>query len=303
MQSVGMETPDDNNQPDLSAKERLDRIGRVEVKPRDHGYRHSRFIRKARIILPVIALILIGAVFLWTERESAIVPLTLEELAAKDTIEEYVDPLAPESTEPEDLTVKTEIVPPPFPEQQNTISQRLNEPTETNTIPENIDLPAAITEQPSPQISKNELTNPRFESKDSRGQPFTITAQKAVQGQDNDGVLELEKPVADILLKSGAWLAISAEHGAYTEEVQSLKLQGDVRLFHDTGYELKTAQLDLDMLEAKAISNQDVYIQGPAGTLTAKGLKGDQTIGKLSFTGPAKLTLYDAGNMSLGRLK
>ncbi len=163
--------------------------------------------------------------------------------------------------------------------------------------------PARQQEEQEQTIGKNELVNPRFESVDQKQQPFTITAERAVQGTDDEGMLILEKPIGDILLNDGAWLAIKANQGAYKEETQKLLLNGNVRLFHDTGYSMETEKLYVDLKNSTAMSDVDVYIQGPAGTLNAKGLQGDNQSGNLVFTGPALMVLYDAGNMNLERLR
>jgi len=146
-----------------------------------------------------------------------------------------------------------------------------------------------VAEQKS--IGKNELVNPRFESTDEKKQPFTVTAKRAVQGEANEDLIMLERPVADMLLNSGNWIAIEADRGAFRQDIQRLFLQGHVKLFHDEGYQLETPQLHVDMEENLAWSEMAVYGQGPAGTLEATGLKANNLTGEIVFTGPAKLVL------------
>lgn len=140
-------------------------------------------------------------------------------------------------------------------------------------------------------IGKNELLNPRFESTDEKKQPYTITAQRAIQGKANEDLIILEQPLADMLLKNGNWVAIQADKGAFRQDNQRLFLNGTVRLFHDQGYQLETAQLYVDLEKNTAWSDVDVHGQGPAGTLDAKGLKADANSGHLVFEGPATLVL------------
>src|SRR5690606_31047360 len=96
-------------------------------------------------------------------------------------------------------------------------------------------------------IGKNELLNPRFESKDDKNQPYTITAQRAIQGKEDENLVMLEKPMADMLLTSGNWIAIEASNGTFRQDSQKLLLTGDVRLFHDEGYEMKMVKLDINL--------------------------------------------------------
>lgn len=144
-------------------------------------------------------------------------------------------------------------------------------------------------------ITKNELLNPRFDSVDADGQPYSITAAKAVQGENDDKVILLEKPLADLTTKGGSWLAIDADNGAYNQQSQHLLLKGNVNLYHDQGYNLKTAELDVDMDKEYAWSNKAVQAQGPMGLLDAQGLKADAKAKTLIFNGPAKLVLFDVG--------
>lgn len=157
-------------------------------------------------------------------------------------------------------------------------------------------LPQIDPAQAPQTIGKNELLNPRFESMDDKNQPYTITAKRAIQGETNEDLVILEDPLADILMQNGNWIAIKAEQGAYRQDNERLLLKGDVNIFHDQGYQLTTQELNVDMAANLAWSEIDVYAQGPAGNLEAKGLQGNTSTGLLIFNGPARLVLYDGFN-------
>ncbi len=214
--------PNDNN------NDRLDRLAPTAKNRSIVNIAHTKWVRRMRLMLPLIALFIIGVLLGWSE------------LSDEQTI--------------------------PVQEQQ----------TSTQSI------------------GKNELVNPRFESTDEKKQPYTITALRAVQGENNENLIMLEKPVADILLNSGNWLAIQADQGAFREDTQRLLLKDNVKIFHDLGYQMTTPQLHVDMNKEYAWSQKDIYAQGPAGTLQAKGMELYSTTGRLVFTGPAKLTLNKA---------
>lgn len=146
-------------------------------------------------------------------------------------------------------------------------------------------------EKAPPTIGKNELVNPRFESMDNKRQPYTITADRAVQGEENEELIILEHPKGDLMTRKGNWIAIEAQTGAYRQDTQRLLLKGDVKLFHDLGYQLETQQLNIDINNAAAWSDQKVTGQGPSGTIEASGLEAKDQEGHLVFTGPAKLIL------------
>jgi lipopolysaccharide export system protein LptC len=149
---------------------------------------------------------------------------------------------------------------------------------------------------PDAKMGQNELINPRYESTDKDLQPYTITAARATQNPDNPELVTLEKPEADMKMSDGAWMAGRSETALYEQNAEKLLLKGDVNIFHDSGYTLKTPELRVNLKTSEAFSDQDVHIQGPAGTLAATGMDANQISEKIIFKGPATLVLYDAGN-------
>ena len=141
-------------------------------------------------------------------------------------------------------------------------------------------------------VGKNELLNPRFESTDEKSQPYTVTAARALQDAHDPEAVLLDDPTADITLKDGTWIAARAQNGTYRQKEERLFLEGNVRLFHDQGYEIKTSALLVDLKKNDARSDRPVSGQGPAGTLDAAGFEARIDTERLIFTGPAKLVLY-----------
>lgn len=146
-------------------------------------------------------------------------------------------------------------------------------------------------------IGKNELLKPRFDTFDKKGRPYTITAERAFQTMDSSDVIYLEKPVADSTMSDGAWIALQSTAGTYNQFVQTLFLEGNVKLYHDAGYSLVMDKLNIDMKANTAITNVQVKGQGPIGTLAAEGMNADGEKNILIFNGPAKLVLYDMDNI------
>ncbi len=175
--------------------------------------------------------------------------------------------------------------------------------TWSNMSDENI-VPVQEQAAATKTIGKNELLNPRFESSDENKQPYTITAKRAIQGEANEDLIILDEPLADMLLSGGNWVALEARQGAFRQDNQRLLLKGEVRLFHDRGYKMETAQLQLDLEKNTAWSDEYVYGQGPAGTLEASGLKANTNTGELVFHGPARLILNrSVSNGNFGELR
>lgn len=162
----------------------------------------------------------------------------------------------------------------------------------------------AVVEQ---SIGKNEFLEPRFESVDSKGQPYTITANNAVQGNDEDLII-LEEPGGKLNMTNGAYVTLQAISGAYRQKAQKLFLQGDVVMTHNEKDQAKGYQMDMDELHVDLDTNTawaDVNVlgTGPDVTLNAKGLKASSPEETLIFTGPAKLVLtLEDGGLDLGDL-
>lgn len=150
-------------------------------------------------------------------------------------------------------------------------------------------------EQVSPQtISQNELVKPKFQSEDSSSQPYTITADKATQNAEDMNTVLLQKPVADLTLKSGGWVSLKANNGTYKQAEGNLNVNGQVEIHHDSGYELHTEKMDIDVKGQTITSETPITGHGPSADISATGMNVDGETDIITFTGPAVLTLRPA---------
>jgi lipopolysaccharide export system protein LptC len=108
-------------------------------------------------------------------------------------------------------------------------------------------------------------------------------------------MIDLAFPKADITLRSGVWLALSAETGLFNRKQQVLNLRGGVTLFHDMGYELRTPSADIFMKRGIASGDQPVTGQGPIGTIRSAGFRILDGGKRVLFTGKSRLVLYPKG--------
>ncbi|MDX2144794.1 MAG: LPS export ABC transporter periplasmic protein LptC [Rhodospirillaceae bacterium] len=135
------------------------------------------------------------------------------------------------------------------------------------------------------------MVNARYFGTDQKGQPFSVTAKSVKERADNDKLVDLVGPQADITLAGGDWLSVEAKAGTYDREAEVLELIGDVSLFQDQGYEMHTANARISLNEGSGAGRSPVQSQGPFGQLDAQGFdlydKGERVV----FLGPAKLVL------------
>jgi lipopolysaccharide export system protein LptC len=147
------------------------------------------------------------------------------------------------------------------------------------------------------------MENPHFEGIDDKKRPFSLSAAKATQVDEQTDVIELAAPQADITLEDGAWLTLTADRGSYRRTAQLLDLNGQVNLFHDQGYELHTRDVHIDLSKGSAVSNQAVDGHGPSGELTAQGMEVTDGGKHIRFLGLTRLTLYNASQLSAAEPK
>jgi lipopolysaccharide export system protein LptC len=146
-------------------------------------------------------------------------------------------------------------------------------------------LQAKVTEEPS-------MLNPRYQGVDKDKQPFTITADLAHNVVPSSAKVELEMPKADITLKDGSWLVLSAETGVYGRESQTLELFGRVNLYHDSGYEVRTEKAKIELDRGAAHGNALVHGEGPFGNIDAEGFRIIDKGRTIFFLGKSRLVLH-----------
>ena len=151
-------------------------------------------------------------------------------------------------------------------------------------------------------ISRNELLNPRFDSVDDQGRPYTLVADRAVRGETDAGLIILTVPNGRIMLTAERTIKARAQKGTYHQDGGRLSLQDNVQLSDSQGYVLDTQSMNVDLSAQTVLTDDEVTGKGPAGTLNATGMFGDAKVGILQFKGPARLSLVLEEN-GLGGLK
>jgi lipopolysaccharide export system protein LptC len=140
------------------------------------------------------------------------------------------------------------------------------------------------------------MINARFVGNDKNSQPYSITADMAKNVIIGGSSVELEMPKADISIKDGTWLAVTANSGFYNQKTKTLDLIGAVNLFHDSGYEFNSKKIIVDLNNNNAVSDVKITGQGPFGTLTAEGFRLEKYGTWFFFTGKAKLVIHQNAN-------
>jgi lipopolysaccharide export system protein LptC len=135
------------------------------------------------------------------------------------------------------------------------------------------------------------MISPRYTGSDAQNQPYTVTADQALQISGDSNVTDLVKPKGDITLKDGTWLALSAETGVYRKKDEMLDLEGNVNLFHDGGYEIATTRARIDLRKNSAEGKDPVVGQGPDTELRGEGFRVDDRGQRIFVTGQSRLVI------------
>lgn len=143
-------------------------------------------------------------------------------------------------------------------------------------------------------VAGDEMTAPRYRGVDARGQPFTLSAARAVE--ERPGLIRLTNPEGNITLKSGTRVLLQSRYGFYHRNRQLLDLSQRVQLYRDDGTTLRTAAASIDLEAGTAEGEDPTYAQGSFGTLTASGFRLFDHGAVIRFLGPATLVLSGAGS-------
>jgi lipopolysaccharide export system protein LptC len=136
------------------------------------------------------------------------------------------------------------------------------------------------------------MINPRFQGADKDSQTFSITADIAKNLLKGNKSVELQMPKADISLEDGSWLVVTAKRGIYVRQNETLTLNEQVNLFHDSGYEFRTESAVIDLTKGTASGTVSVAGQGPFGNLKAEGFRLVDKGKTIYFMGKSKLTVF-----------
>ncbi|HVU22080.1 MAG TPA: LPS export ABC transporter periplasmic protein LptC [Rhizomicrobium sp.] len=156
-----------------------------------------------------------------------------------------------------------------------------------------------ITAQSMGRI-KNDLAmmKPRLSGVDDEGNPFVITADIAIQDPKHLHRGRMTGIEADMDAQGGHWMNATAKEGFFDMDSGMLKLRNGVSVYSDSGNELHTASVDIDMKKGLFHGPGVVTGHGPFGTLRADGFEADRVKRMLHLIGHVQTNFSTVGNHS-----
>jgi lipopolysaccharide export system protein LptC len=136
------------------------------------------------------------------------------------------------------------------------------------------------------------MVKPRLTGSDSKGNPFVISADVAVQDAHNPKKASLKNMDADLSLGRQGWLNARGKRGMVDMAAGRLEVTGGIDVFTDTGYELHSNSASMDLKQSVIHGHETVTGHGPDGTLRADTFHADRLANILTLDGHVHMTLF-----------
>lgn len=135
------------------------------------------------------------------------------------------------------------------------------------------------------------MIKPRLTGTDDDGMPFVVTAATAMQeGRGSDRV-RLEDVAADINLKDGTALHVTAAKGVVDVKTHVMEVSGGMRLISKDGYDARTESAVADLKAGTVHGEHGVDAQGNFGRITAERFALNRDTRQLQFSGNVHMVL------------
>lgn len=136
------------------------------------------------------------------------------------------------------------------------------------------------------------MNNPRYRGTDASGQPYIVTADRAVQDPQDDKQVTLDRVQADITMNNGEWWSLTSDTGLYQGKLQLLDLYGNIAVFSDKGYEMHGHSAEIN-LETKVVSSDEkVWGHSALGKINANGMRIYDKGQRIVFINGVKTTIF-----------
>ena len=108
--------------------------------------------------------------------------------------------------------------------------------------------------------TKVTMASPKLTGFRSDGQPYSVTAEKALQDVKNPTTVELQKLTGDVGMAGGETMRISADSGIYDTLAQRMRLSGNVRI-SNARFDVRLRTADIDFKTGSYQSDDPVEVQ------------------------------------------
>jgi lipopolysaccharide export system protein LptC len=135
------------------------------------------------------------------------------------------------------------------------------------------------------------MIKPRLSGIDNDGLPFVVTAARAIQEARGSDRVRLEEVTAEISLKDGTSLHVTAAKGVVDTKTHVLQVSGGMHLMSKTGYDARTLSAVADLRAGTVHGENGIEAEGSFGRITAQRFALDRETRQLRFWGDVHMVL------------
>ncbi|QPQ54607.1 LPS export ABC transporter periplasmic protein LptC [Allosphingosinicella flava] len=128
----------------------------------------------------------------------------------------------------------------------------------------------------------------QYRGQDSKGRPFVIGADSAIQATSADPIVDINGMAARMLLENGP-ATLTASKARYNLEEETVAVNGPVRFAAADGYRLETRDVQVDLDTRTMHGDNGVSGEMPLGSFSADTMSADLGSRTVTLAGRARL--------------
>ena len=140
------------------------------------------------------------------------------------------------------------------------------------------------------------MENPRLSGYTHDNRAYELAAAAATQDISDPQTVHLDQVVARIAEPAGGFMSLEAKTGAFNTGDEILRLDGNIVVKSDEGYEMRLEQARVEMRQAAIISERPVEIDMLNGKLRASTMRIDEQGSRVLFGGGVSLLFRPSGS-------
>jgi lipopolysaccharide export system protein LptC len=141
------------------------------------------------------------------------------------------------------------------------------------------------------------MIKPRLSGTDDDGLPYLVTAASAVQEERGSDRVRLETVAADISLKDGTSLHVTATKGVVDTKRHVLDVSGGIHVTSQNGYDARTESAIADLKAGTLHGESHIVAQGKLGRITAERFALDRETRRLRFSGNVQMLINNSNSV------
>jgi lipopolysaccharide export system protein LptC len=143
------------------------------------------------------------------------------------------------------------------------------------------------------------MIKPRLSGVDDDGMPFVVTASRAIQEARGSDRVRLDDVAAEVNLKDGTQLHVTAAKGIVDTKTHVLEVSGGMRMLSADGYDVRTASAVADLKSGTVRGDRGIDARGKFGHITAQQFALNRESRQLLFSGNVHMVIDASGGTLL----